>query len=176
MFLDLYRFLISDDSVPILNIYVNLYDLNANLTWSISEIFRLKRFSIGTSKPNSTQFGYIIEYSAVDYGDPNQVITSTNSLSSCYELCYFNSTCVAYVWSDFSSICILKFQKINPIDCANDTICATIPEYKNQLTVVDHLVNTPYCYQISMQDEFGVNSKSSIPNCFECNKLLDSYL
>jgi hypothetical protein len=72
----------------------------------------------------------ILEYSSQDYGDPSQVVVFKNDLASCYETCYSNKTCLAYVWSNFSSICILKFQKINPTECANDTICATIPGSK----------------------------------------------
>ena len=104
-----------------------MYDLSANLTWLIADKFRLQRFSIGTTRLNSTKYGYVIEYSLEDYGDPTQIVVPVNDLASCYESCYFNKSCVAYVWSNFSSICILKFQKKNPVECANDTICATIP-------------------------------------------------
>lgn len=42
-----------------------------------------------------------------------------------------------------------------------------MPDYKQEIVVIDHLVNTPYCYKIQLQDNYGINSQESKPNCFE---------
>jgi hypothetical protein len=111
------------------------------------------------------------EYSNIDYGDPNPAeYFNFTSLGDCYEACFNNISCISFVWSNFSDtsgICFTKSSKLFPQPCAPQTICGTIPDYKQEIVVIDHLVNTPYCYKIQLQDNYGINSLESRPNCFE---------
>ena len=46
--------------------------------------------------------------------------------------------------------------------------CAFL-EYRKYTVIPDHFVNTRYCYQVTLQDEYGIDSIESNQNCFECS-------
>ena len=141
-------------------------DLVVNLNWSIAESINLYSFLILYSLNESNVFLEYFERSNVDYIDSNQFVTTSN-LSECYTKCLSNSSCRAVKWNKIDSSCALKTNTNGKVTCSEDSDCLTIPEYRSEARIKNHLVNIKYCYivQVTFNGFLGMKSNQA---CFKC--------
>ena len=80
---------------------------------------------------NKLRLAYILNFKekSNDYEDPNAYL-STLSFKSCYDMCLFNSSCLAISWK--TSICKFITDLSNPIKCSKETTC-TVMFGKNKI-------------------------------------------
>ncbi len=75
---------------------------------------------------SNLSFCFFKDYS-MDYIDPDEYKLNTNDLDECYRLCLEKSNFTSFTFQRINSACILKRSKVNPIRCADYSVCMDMP-------------------------------------------------